>query len=211
LQYNAFSNIDITSSVVDLQGWIDSDFQTTFESFFKNKNRDELLVVFEVGSWKGLSACKMAETLKRLQFTNFKIVCIDTWLGAPEFWTSGIDDTTRGISMNFVNGYPSVFYTFTKNIKSLNHHDVIVPFPISSIQAADVLQYYNIMADVIYVDASHEYHAVKDDITAYMKLLKPNGVIFGDDYSPVAWPGVVKAVDEFGTPKVDGVLWSFNM
>ena len=88
---------------------------------------------------------------------------------------------------------------------------MIAPFPISSIQGADVLKYYKIVADVIYLDASHEYESVKSDINAYYSLLKSGGTLFGDDYSTY-WPGVVNAVNEFIfknnlTMTLNGVIW----
>jgi len=144
------------------------------------------------------------------------IICIDTWLGAPEFWTWGIGDSTRGVSLRTLHGYPRVYYTFLQNVKLSGHDDVILPFPISSMQAVDVLKYYNILADLIYIDAAHEYNAVKQDIQLYWEVLKtPHSHLFGDDFNPQSWPGVVRAVTEFAqsTNKflaVNGVMWSIR-
>ena len=53
-----------------------------------------------------------------------------------------------------------------------------------------------ISPDLIYVDASHEYECVYQDISLYWKLLRNGGILLGDDYCK--WqPGVVKAVEEF--------------
>ena len=56
------------------------------------------------------------------------------------------------------------------------------------------------MADIIYIDAGHEYEAVLLDAQLYWNLLNPGGYIIFDDYS---WPGVIKAVDEFFSDKPD--------
>jgi hypothetical protein len=125
-----------------------------------------------------------------------RIIAVDTWLGAPEFWTWGIDDPTRGLSLRRRNGYPTVYETFVKNMKKLGHDDVVAPLPLSSDCAASVLKYYDIRADAIYVDAAHEYASVKNDIDTYYELLKDGGMLFGDDYDAQNWPGVVRAVDE---------------
>lgn len=37
--------------------------------------------------------------------------------------------------------------------------------------------------DFIMVDGAHEYDPVKDDIINWWPKLKPNGVMFGDDYN----------------------------
>ena len=55
----------------------------------------------------------------------------------------------------------------------------------------------NIKADLIYIDASHDYEDVRVDLEAYWPLLNEGGVIFGDDYNEHQWPGVVEAVNEF--------------
>jgi hypothetical protein len=208
LKTSVFENLSTENHTVDLHGWIDPNFKEFFIKKVCDRDRQKALTVIEVGSWKGLSCVTMAEVLKELGFTNFNIICVDTWLGAPEFWTWGIDDTSRGESLKCVNGYPTVFYTFSKNIKTLGHDDVVAPLPLSSQQALEVVKYYKIEADIIYIDASHEYDAVKSDIYSWSSILKESGLMFGDDYS-TAWPGVIKAIDEYGTPTINGVLWSF--
>jgi hypothetical protein len=49
--------------------------------------------------------------------------------------------------------------------------------------------------DLIFIDASHFYKDVKEDILTWLPLLKTNGIIAGHDYDS-NWMGVVKAVDE---------------
>jgi hypothetical protein len=52
----------------------------------------------------------------------------------------------------------------------------------------------NVIADLIYIDGSHEYEDVISDIDSYLPLVRKGGIFFGDDY--YGWPGVAKAVDE---------------
>lgn len=209
LKSEAFDGLSIDGHNEDLHGWMDDAFSRVIRKKLEQRDRAEPLLVVEVGSWKGKSCVAMAETIKGMGFTNFNIICIDTWLGAPEFWTWGLNDPTRGGSLVRVNGYPSVFLTFTKNIKLKGHHDVVAPFPLSSQQALEVLKYYKLEPDLIYVDASHEYEAVKEDIKGWSSILKQNGTLMGDDYTE-GWPGVFRAVNEFCTPEVDGVVWSLT-
>lgn len=197
LQHSAFQTLSVAGHTVDLTGWIRPEFDDTFRNAISAHSRDKPLVIVEVGSWKGLSATRMASIVKELGFHSAKIVCVDTWLGAPEFWTWGRDDPTRGGSLGLVNGFPSVFYTFTKNVKSVGHDDVIVPFPISSVQGADVLKNLGVKADVIYVDGAHEFDAVSSDLQKYWPLLKTGGTLIGDDFDPMDWKGVVLAAQVF--------------
>lgn len=50
--------------------------------------------------------------------------------------------------------------------------------------------------DFIYIDGSHLYKNVLQDLHLYYPKLKEGGVIIGDDYID-RHPGVIKAVDEF--------------
>jgi hypothetical protein len=49
--------------------------------------------------------------------------------------------------------------------------------------------------DLIYIDGSHEYIDVKEDIITFKNLLKEDGIICGHDYNS-SCPGVIKAVNE---------------
>ena len=40
--------------------------------------------------------------------------------------------------------------------------------------------------DVVHLDAAHEYENVLADIRKYWKLLRPGGILLGDDYSQLA-------------------------
>jgi hypothetical protein len=52
--------------------------------------------------------------------------------------------------------------------------------------------------DWAYIDGDHSYEAVRRDIELYRGLLKPGGILAGDDYNNSGWwgDGVRRAVDE---------------
>jgi len=181
LASDAYNNLDVEGHEVDLQGWVNPGFRECFQSIAQEFSSP---FVIEVGTYKGASAVIMADTIK-----EGKILCVDTWLGAPEFWTHVRD-------MPKVNGYPTIFYNFTKNIKKLGLQNIITPFPISSQQASDVLKTYKVQADIIYIDGSHEHDAVLSDLKAWWPVLKNGGYMIGDDFAD-CHPGVVEAVREF--------------
>lgn len=58
--------------------------------------------------------------------------------------------------------------------------------------------------DIVYIDASHEYEYVKEDILNWLPKVKIGGIICGDDYI-AGWPGVVIAVNEIFGNKVNVV------
>ena len=123
-----------------------------------------------------------------------EIVCVDTWLGATEFWTKK-EDAKRYQSLKLVNGYPTVYYTFLKNVKKLGLEKYITPFPQTSTNAARFMFKNLVKADLIYIDGSHEYEDVKQDLESWTRVLKKNGTMFGDDYC-LYWHGVITAVNE---------------
>jgi hypothetical protein len=160
-------------------------------------------VIIEVGTWHGGSAIRMAAETKRLGIKS-KIYCVDTWLGADEFWTTEAKTPDRDLKRR--NGWPLAYFDFLGNVVAAGHTDVIHPLPMSSTVGARVLAHYKVKAGLIYIDASHDYDDVRADIRNYLLLLSPGGVMFGDDLN---WPGVGRAVaDEApqATP-ADGGFW----
>jgi len=148
-------------------------------------------IIIEVGSWKGSSAIEMAKYFT----SNGKIptiFCVDTWNGAAfhrrdDFWQN---------QLKCKNGYPQIYYQFLSNVVYNNCQEYIVPIPLNSSDGARFLKKFNIVADLVYIDASHEYEDVVGDLMFYSNLVKSGGIFFGDDYD-VAWPGVYAGVNWF--------------
>jgi len=151
-------------------------------------------LILEVGSWLGGSAIHMAEICQKLNLET-EIVCIDTWLGASEFYQDHTDPE-RYRSLNHQRGYPSVYYAFWQNVVDRRFTRVITPFPQTSQIAARLLKKWRVRADLIYIDGSHDEADVLSDLQAYGELLSPSGTIFGDDYTS-HWVGVQNAVNRY--------------
>jgi hypothetical protein len=68
--------------------------------------------------------------------------------------------------------------------------------------------------DAVFIDADHSYEAVKRDIAAWLPKLRSGGLIFGHDYEPNEFGGVVRAVDEAfaGRHKMLGrTVWAYRL
>lgn len=198
------------SMSLDLQGWCHCGFKSTFELALNhvgfNRDRDfdaHPLIVYEVGSWKGLSASVMAQDLKNKNI-NGKIVCIDTWLGSPEHmqWTKVLGQR--------VNGVPQIYNQFVSNMQHLDLQKYVYPFPCASVQAGHFLESNQAFADIIYIDAAHQYEAVKLDTEVFWRILNPGGVMIFNDFNH-GWPGVVKAIKEFAGNKKLEVKTTFDV
>jgi len=135
----------------------------------------------EVGVWKGMSASYMAVEIinsgKKIRFD-----AVDTWEYVP-----GQEDIPE-------SSYSNLFETFLKNISPVK--DVINPVKKFSIDAAG--DYKDGSLDFFFIDASHDYKNLTNDINAWYPKVKSGGIIAGHDY---AWSNSVKkAVDDFFNP-----------
>ncbi len=176
VSYDIYNDFDDTSYPLDLEGWNSTHgiFQQLIEEY-KPKT------IIEVGTWKGASAINMAE-IAESRGLDTKIICVDTFLGWPE----------ANLKMQY--GFPKLYEQFLANVVKTKHTNTIIPFPQTSELAAIWMDSKNMKAELIYIDASHYFSAVYDDMARYWTIVEIGGCLFGDDYSR---SGVKQAVDLF--------------
>lgn len=139
--------------------------------------------IVEVGTWLGASALHMAG------LCGAEIVCVDTWLGSKEMWDNFGD--SRHDQLQLRHGYPQLYYQFLSNVVHAGKQGQITPCPLPSLIAARLLLEKGARFDLCYIDASHDEEDVLADIAAWLPLLRPGGVLFGDDLD---WPSVDAAI-----------------
>lgn len=147
-------------------------------------------LILELGSWKGASANNMANLTKQYNL-NSKIICVDTWLGTIINYLS---ETNSKIGLTTTNGYPNIYYYFLANVIYNNNKDIIYPIPNTTSNAFKIIKKKNIKINMIYIDASHEYNDVYNDLNNSWDILVDNGIIIGDDIDRI---GIIKALDKF--------------
>lgn len=196
----------LPAMAIDRQGW-HSDHE-----IFKRLIADTLPeVIIEVGSWRGASAIalltKADQVAEELGIALVpRLFCVDTWLGSPEIWRV---PEYRAANPR-PHGYPQVYFQFLTNIRAAGYEKQVTPLPMTSRQGAGVLCDAQVMASLIYIDASHDYCDVAEDLKQYWSLLSDGGVMFGDDWG---FLGVRVAVNEFTEYReldvqvVDGNYW----
>ncbi len=182
-----YDSFDPTAWPEDVSGW-GSDSPAFGELVESLRPRR----IIEIGTWKGGSALTLAGHLERLDL-DCEIICVDTWLGALEMWAD-LDDPNRHGSLNLKHGYPSLYYTFLANVVRAGQQGRITPFPVPSITAAQWCALRGVHADLIYLDGSHEEEDVYQDLVTWWDIVRPGGVLVGDDWS---WDGVRLAVQRF--------------
>jgi hypothetical protein len=185
IDQSIYSNIELLPK--DISGW-----NGLSSVFAKLISETKPSLIIEVGTWKGQSAINMANFIKENKYQT-KILCIDTWLGALEFWDSLAHTPERNLLLK--NGYPQIYYQFLSNVIHAQVEDIILPFPNTSDTAYRYLINKKIKSELIYIDASHEEEDVYRDVSNYYNILSFGGIIFGDDYNN--WIGVNKSIRKF--------------
>lgn len=155
----------------------------------------------EVGSWKGRSssflAVEIANSGKKIKFD-----CIDPWIGNLETLGDAYDPfVPKNVDPNWL------FLEFMRNVQPVLSY--INPIRLKSNQAVGM--YGDRSLDFIFIDGSHEYEDVIEDLKVWYPKIKRGGVMAGHDYT--TYPGVKRAVDEFFNPgeiKVVKSYWIFN-
>lgn len=176
---------------LDLQGFGSGDFGSDSPLFEAVISTFRPARVIEVGSWKGASAVRMAALMKKHNVAG-EILCVDTWLGTAQTWMP-IKPEDAAV-MRF--GRAATYEQFLANVILSGYAGTIVPLPVDSITGAEIVAAKGLQADAIYIDAGHDYDHVASDLKAWWPLVRPAGLMFGDDYHPF-WSGLQRAVQEF--------------
>jgi len=155
------------------QGWFNCRGQ--LKQIFDNR---DIETVIEVGSWLGVSTIWMAENV----VDGGKVYAVDHWKGSWEHQPGRY-------AYNEV--LHRLYEQFLSNVIDKGMTERIVPVRMESGEAAAAL---DVKADLIYIDASHEFEPVLRDLEVWYPHLKEGGVFCGDDYN---WRGVRRAVHLF--------------
>lgn len=156
----------------NIEGWASESEQGALMEYILDKLSEDLKIV-EIGVYKGRGTAMWNVQLINKGYT-YTYDAIDTFEGSVE------------------HGHrPELYEDALNNLKPILEKINIVKG-----KSIDISKTYKDKSlDVIYIDASHDYNNVKQDIDSWLPKLKDKGIICGDDYIN-GWPGVIKAVDE---------------
>ncbi|TPG47273.1 class I SAM-dependent methyltransferase [Roseomonas nepalensis] len=175
------------SRALDLQGW-----NGVHPALARVVAEATPRIALDIGVWKGQSTAFLAEAMRKAR-PDSALISIDTFLGSHEHWNRDRPDRIMD-SIGLVHGWPSLYWQFLSNMVHSGHAERVVPLAQTSDNAAVILGRLRIRPDLVHIDAAHEYDPVRRDIENYWALLRPGGILIGDDYP---WPGVKQAADEF--------------
>jgi predicted O-methyltransferase YrrM len=159
-------NID---RALGIQGWMAQDELSYLASEARKRK-----TIIEVGSWLGRSTCALAAN------TTGEVIAVDTWDGSQEHQTM-----MAGKDKDWA------YKEFQRNTQGLP----VTAIRANSLEAAKRYKATGTLADMIFIDASHDYESVKADILAWTPVLAPGGIMCGHDFAN-GWPEVKRAVEE---------------
>ena len=163
---NPYEGIAALGLIPRARGWENS------HSVALSENVARARVVIEVGSFMGASVSWMAHHNKSARF-----FCVDTWLGSPEIGAEDLD------GIPYQHGRLMLLERFLSNMVADGISDRVTPIIQTSTSGAKILRAKGIAADLIYVDAGHDYLECYSDLVSYTPLLAKGGVMIADDYS----------------------------
>lgn len=146
----------------------------------------------ELGVWKGDSSEKFLKKTKHLHL-------VDAW--APESYEMSKE---HGTFEDYLNRYaklvgsrdPKDFVKYYDKIyEDVRARFLLKPVTIHRMFTKEFFATFTERVDWVYVDAAHDHDGCYFDLENSLKIVKPGGSIFGDDYQNK--PGVRSAVDAF--------------
>jgi Methyltransferase domain len=147
--------------------------------FFENYMREhQVKTIIEVGSWLGTSTRHLAKCLPN----DGLIYAVDHWLGSEEhqsgqpFWSPAL---------------PKLYELFLSNVMHERLTSKIIPVRLDSFTASQTL---SVMADIVFIDASHDEESVYYDLKTWFPHVKRGGILCGNAWH---YPPLVAAVNRF--------------
>ena len=158
----------------------------------------------ELGAWYGASARFLLEhsdlTLFSVDIWDKELIAHEWSVQCPEF------DMHPEVAA-LLEKHP-IGETFMVNLWEFKER--LVPLKMRSVDGLRHVSRLGVVADLIYVDANHEYASVVEDINTALALF-PRAKVCGDDYS---WFDVKRAVQESARThdrelRTRGEFWEF--
>lgn len=179
------NNDGTTKEPVDneIAGWFPTENQAKLKELIQEHG---VKSVIEIGAFVGKSTAFFAEHCD-------SVIAVDPFV----MWREGKKE--NGTAIRYGDDF---YWQFMMNLSERGLLNKTCPVRLTSKMAARLP---NLHADLVYIDAMHDYGNVLADIKRWAPKAKK--IICGDDYD-IHWPGVKKAVDEmYPEVNVAGNLW----
>lgn len=187
----------------NIPGWFG--FQKTYDRFIAESKDGDTLV--EIGVAFGRSLAYLCEGLMAAN-KRVTVYAIDPWI--DDRWEFPQDypiDAPRpgwgGEHAELARSQGGPFSSFLHNLRT--HSPLTLEYAkVLRCRSTEAHRMIGPCRGVL-IDGSHDYENVIQDIAVWRPHIIPGGILAGDDYSTVDFPGVVKAVEEtFGRSSATG-------
>ncbi len=84
-------------------------------------------------------------------------------------------------SLQVRHGYPKLQRTIMANMLACDVADYVIPLPLDLVNAANMLAESGALADLIHLDAGHDFRSVTSDLSEWWPRLLEGRVKIGDD------------------------------
>jgi hypothetical protein len=126
------------------------------------------------------------------QCPDLRAIAIDPWCAQP-----ACEDVSRETYVDW--DFAKIEAEFWKNVGDNKGRCKMIRMTGASVASGwshdDVDPVYRDYADVVFIDALHDYESVKQDIALWWPLVRPGRYLCGHDFNH-KWPGVERAVAE---------------
>ena len=169
----------------DIEGWFTEADMVSY-NFLTSMIHDGILA--EIGVYKGRSIASIIPTCQK---NNLSVIAIDSWGG------NLYDLVVRTVIDHL---YKMSFFVPTKRRFLYNIQRIYPDFKIRAIRTTSIKGSRLIKNELgdgslsaVFIDAQHDYNLVRQDILAWLPLVKEGGWIGGHDFG-IEWGGVRRAV-----------------
>ncbi len=163
--------------IPEIEGWFSNEAELFYRSLVKPIKNGTIV---EIGSWKGRSISYIG---KVCMVNNTRLYCIDWWNGSSDEFNDRYKQMLEK---------ENVELTFRYNLLSLGIN--AVHLKTTSLEASQYFKDEKI--DLVFLDGSHDYSAVKADAEVWFKKLINGGILAGHDFSE-KHHGVIRAIEDF--------------
>lgn len=132
--------------------------------------------VLEVGSWAGGSAITWADAIKRFNRGEGMVVCVDPW---TQYIDPLADERPVYQEMHEALAEETISNLFWHNVRACGHQDLVRIMRGSSDEILPLIKPETF--DLVFLDGDHSYHQVLNDLRNAAPLVRPDGILCGDD------------------------------
>lgn len=147
------------------------------ENIIGSNLSDDTRCVIELGTWLGNSARFILR-----HAPNATVICVDHWKGSPEHL--GFKSSASAL--------PTLYEDFLSIC--WEDRDRLVPVRETTVEGMRIISELNLVPDLVFIDAAHDYESVKADLETANRLF-PKSTIIGDDYLGVSIAKDDKVID----------------